>query len=205
MIIKHVCSGPAASNTYLAGDGRLAVIIDAGAKAEDIFRMVDESGMTPEIVILTHYHYDHIECLNEVREKYGIPAAAHVLDAPKVHDMALNGAFVFGSRKYVAPVENTLEDGQEIVVGDITYRVLHTGGHTSGGICILAGGSLFTGDTLFNGSIGRTDLGDGDYDKLINSIKTKLLTLNGDTVAYPGHGGHFTIRDAGTNNPFLIR
>ena len=203
MVIKCVTSGYIETNTYLVGDSSGAVLIDAGADKEEIFDMVDKAGFTPKVVILTHYHYDHIGSLNEVREKYGIEAAIHRIDAPAVTDMKRNSAALFGSTKNVNPVEILLEDKQVLKIGKIEYNIIHTAGHTSGGICILAGGVIFTGDTLFRRSIGRTDLGDGDYGELINSIKTRILSLEDNIVVYPGHGERSTIGEERKGNPFL--
>jgi glyoxylase-like metal-dependent hydrolase (beta-lactamase superfamily II) len=203
LTIKRVFSGSADSNTYLVGDGERAVLIDAGADKNDIFGMVEESGMMPEIVILTHYHIDHIESLDDVREKYGIPAAIHRIDAPIVTDVTRNGALFFGSAAKIKPADILLEDGQTLTYGGINYKIIHTPGHTSGGICILTDDALFTGDTLFRGSVGRTDLGDGNYDDLIASIKEKILPLGDDLKIYPGHGPHTTVGLEKRVNPFL--
>jgi len=203
MIIKRVHGGLADSNSYLVGDGSKAVIIDVGVEKDNIFRMVSESGMIPIYVLLTHYHYDHILSLNEVRDRFGISAAIHRYDAPVVTDDERNGARLFGGSGGIHPVENLLEDGQILKVGSIDYKIIHTPGHTPGGICILTENAIFTGDTLFKRLIGRTDLGDGDYQILIDSINNRIMPLRDEVLIYPGHGEHSTVGDERRRNPFL--
>ena len=203
MIIKRVCSGIIASNTYLVGDEDGVILIDVGADKEDIFKMVDETGLTPKMVLLTHYHIDHIMNLNEVRDRYGISAAIHRIDASAVADMHRNGARLFRVSKIIKPAEILLDSEQTLKFGSISYRIIHTAGHTAGSICILSENALFTGDTLFRRSIGRTDLGDGDFDKLISSIKEKILPLGDNITIYPGHGDQSTIIEERVKNPFL--
>ena len=205
MIIKCDSSGPVDSNTYLVGasSGSEAVIIDAGASIDCIVRLVETFGMIPKLIIITHSHFDHIYNLNEIRDRFGIPAAIHRLDATSVTNTRQNGAFLFGRSKSIHAVEKTLEDGQVLRVGGIDYKIIHTPGHSPGGICILAEGALFTGDTLFRGSIGRTDLYACDHNALINSITEKLFTLDDDTSIYPGHDIPSTIGEEKRTNVFL--
>jgi glyoxylase-like metal-dependent hydrolase (beta-lactamase superfamily II) len=202
--IYKVSSGAGVSNSYIAGDGKTGVIIDAGADAGDIFKMVGKSGMKPAMVLLTHCHFDHIEHLDEIRAAYGIEAAIHADDAEAMADPMRNGAVLFGAAKSIAPPDLLLADGQTIMAGGMEIKVLHTPGHTPGGACMLCGGvALFSGDTLFKGSIGRTDLGEGDYRLLIGSIKGRILALDDGVKVYPGHGFGTTVGDERRTNPFL--
>ena len=203
MIVQNSCLGLVSSNSYLIGDGKEAVLIDAGARLEDVKKLVDASGMTLKMVFLTHCHFDHIAYADEIREHYGVPAVIHQFDAPGFQDPRLSGGVLFQSELRIKPADIQVSDGESLPVGDLSYRVIHTPGHTKGGICILAEDHLFCGDTLFRSSIGRTDLAGGDFDELISSIKEKLFTLDEKITVYPGHGPSSTIGTEKKTNPFL--
>jgi glyoxylase-like metal-dependent hydrolase (beta-lactamase superfamily II) len=208
MKIVRVTYGPAASNTYLAGAGEGGggggVLIDAGASPEAVQKAAAKHGIRPELILLTHCHYDHIEYLDELREAFGIRAAIHAGDAPGIADEPLrNGSYLFGSQKRFRAADEVLEDGQVVEAGGLRLTTLHTPGHSPGGACFLCGTDAFTGDTLFQGSIGRTDLGLGDYERLLASIHEKLLPLPDGTRIHPGHGYSSTVGEERAQNPFL--
>ena len=203
LIVNCAASGAAESNAYIVGDGVRAVIIDAGAKASDIFRMAKDSGMRPEMALITHCHFDHIEYLDELRAAFGIPAYMHADDALGLADPYVSGAALYGSAKGFRPPDGTLADGEAIRAGSLEFIALHTPGHTPGGLCFLCGDTLFTGDTLFKGSVGRTDLPGGDTRTLLMSIHTKIMAREDGVVVYPGHGDATTIGEERRANPFL--
>ena len=203
MVIQKVCSGMVMSNSYFVGDGEKGVLIDVGADADDIFKMVDKAKMEPKMILLTHCHFDHIESLNIVREAYHIPVGIHREDAAGLINPRQNGSILIGVQMIFDEAEVMLFDGQEIEVGSITYQVIHTPGHTMGGICFLAEDCLFCGDTIFKLSVGRTDLGDGDHRLLIQSIKDRILSLGNHIKLYPGHGPFTTVKDERSANPFI--
>jgi glyoxylase-like metal-dependent hydrolase (beta-lactamase superfamily II) len=203
LVIHKVSSGVGVSNSYIAGDGEAGVIIDAGANAGDIRRMVGKSGMKPVMILLTHCHFDHIEHVDEIRAEYGIGAAIHAADARAMSDPVLNGSVLFGPPKALLPPDSLLADGQTVRAGGAEFAIIHTPGHTPGGICILSGEALFSGDTIFKGSVGRTDLGGGDFGQLIASIEGRIMRLGDGVGIYPGHGFQTTVGDERRTNPFL--
>jgi len=205
VIIKRLEVGPFASNCYIVGSEstKEGLIIDPGDEAGEILKSVKDLGLDIKIIVLTHGHIDHIGALKEVKEATGAEVAIHTDDAQSLHGGGQSLGALFGL-SYGAPPspDRLLKGGDSIDIGDLHFMVLHTPGHTPGGICLLGHGMVFTGDTLFNYGIGRTDLG-GSYSQLMNSIHTKLMVLPDDTTVYPGHGPETTIGAERQGNPFL--
>ena len=154
--------------------------------------------------MLTHAHIDHICKMEEVSKETGALVAVHHLDANALTDPKYNGSTLFGLNYTFSNADILLKDGDILETGGLKYEIIHTPGHSPGGICIKVGKSIFTGDTLFRNSIGRTDLGNGDQDELINSIKNKLMIFSDEVEIYPGHGASSTIGYEREHNPFLI-
>lgn len=208
MILKELVVGMFASNCFIVGSesDKKGIIIDPGADASAIVNAVREAGLSIELIVATHNHVDHVGALRQVKEATGAPYAVHEADAeslmPDVFGRML-GAMMSRSLKAPPKPDRLLRDGDVIEVGDLEFTVLHTPGHTPGGISLLGDGLVFSGDTLFNFGIGRTDLSGGDYAMLINSIVTKLMVLPDETVVYPGHGPKTTIGTERRMNPFL--
>jgi len=200
--------GPFASNCYIVGSDstKEGMIIDPGADAKKILKHVEDSGLDIKLIVLTHSHIDHVGALKDVHEAIGAEVAVHADDADGVTgkgnflmSMMMPGTIL----KTPSPPGRLLKGGDSIDVGDLHFLVLHTPGHTQGGICLLGHGIVFSGDTLFNYGIGRTDFPGGSYSQLINSIQTKLMVLPDDTVVYPGHGPETTVSTERQSNPFL--
>ncbi|MBI5145392.1 MAG: MBL fold metallo-hydrolase [Candidatus Omnitrophica bacterium] len=207
MILETVCVGSLEVNCYILaeGDGFPAIIIDPGDEANKIRQVLSRHKLKPALVINTHGHIDHIGADDE----WGVPIYIHRQDAVLLKDTRLNLSSFLAQRYCVkSKMINLLEDGQSIELGKLRLKVMHTPGHTPGGICLLMqepqNKILFTGDTLFCQSIGRTDLEGADEHTLIDAIKDKLLKLSDDTVIYPGHGPSSSIGEEKRNNPFLI-
>jgi glyoxylase-like metal-dependent hydrolase (beta-lactamase superfamily II) len=179
------------------------ILIDPGDGGPAILAQVGEAGVQVEQIILTHGHYDHIGALDAVRDALNAPAAIHAADAEMLTNPALNLSGLFGLNGRLRAAEKLLADGDEIMLGSLTLRVLHTPGHSPGGICLHGSGVLFSGDTLFRASVGRTDFPGGDTRLLLASIREKLFVLDEGTRVYPGHMEETTIGWEKKYNPFL--
>lgn len=205
MILETLVVGPLGVNCYIVGDEktREAIIVDPGGNARDIFDTLRREQLKPVAIVNTHAHFDHLIALTELREKTGAPFWLHA-DEAQILAGAQLGARMFGfSMAQPKPADRLLRDGEEVRFGLSALKVLHTPGHSPGGICLLAGDFVIVGDVLFQGSIGRADLPGGDYATLLASIRDKLLTLPDATVVYPGHGDSTTIGEERQLNPFL--
>jgi len=208
VIIEKVVVGPFASNCYIVGSesDKKGMIIDPGDEAEEILSKVEDLVLDIKYIALTHGHIDHVGALKKIKEATGAEVAIHADDAPSLKEGGgLLMSLLTVGLSYPAPPspDRLLKDGDSIDVGDFHFLVLHTPGHTLGGICLLGEGVVFSGDTLFNYGIGRTDLPGGNYNQLMDSIKTKLMTLPDETVVYPGHGPETTIGVERKGNTFL--
>ena len=208
MILKKLVVGPFAANCYIIGSEltKEGVIIDPGDEARQILKSVKDSGLDIKFLVMTHGHIDHVGAVKEVKEATGAEVCVHTDDAKAIsgQEGQLISMLVSGL-SYPAPPspDRLLNGGDSIDIGDLNFLVLHTPGHTPGGICLLGNGVLFTGDTLFNYGVGRTDLPGGSYSQLMNSLHTKLMVLPDETIVYPGHGPETTIGAERGGNPYL--
>lgn len=202
MILKQLTVGRFASNCYIVGSepGKEGMIIDPGASAKQILSDVEELGLNIKLIVLTHGHMDHIGAVKGVKEATGAEVAIHADDTGFLRRLSLSTVY---NLSFPSPPDRLLGDGDSIDIGDLHFTVLHTPGHSPGGICLLGHGVLFSGDTLFNYGIGRTDFSGGSHNQLMNSISTRLMALPDDTVVYPGHGPDTTIGIERRGNPFL--
>ncbi|MCC6502801.1 MAG: MBL fold metallo-hydrolase [Deltaproteobacteria bacterium] len=194
-------------NCYIVWDRATldGVIIDPGADAGEIEAAVKENGVKVRCVLNTHGHFDHVGANKAMKAAFKVPVAIHPDDAPLMADAHEHGIF-FGveTPKQAAP-DILLEDGQSMEFGPLKFKVIHTPGHTRGGVCLYLEGAkaLFTGDTLFAGSVGRTDFEGGSMDELMSSISRKLLSLDDKVMVLPGHGPSSTIGEERMTNPYL--
>ena len=210
MEYKQFVFNPIQENTYVVYDEtREAVIIDAGnfSEREDaaLSDFVSGKGLTVKAVLCTHCHWDHIFGLEWVEKQYQPQIYCHAQDLPWIENFThICESYGFGERAVAYPT-NFYSNGETISFGNTELKVLHTPGHSQGGVSIYckAAGVLFSGDTLFFGSIGRADLPGGNELQLINSIKNQRLTLPDDTTVLPGHGISTTISQERINNPYL--
>lgn len=193
------------ANCFILGceDTREAVVIDPGDDADQILMILAKEKLTVKYLINTHGHFDHVGANRRMKEVTGAKLAIHPDDVPMLSELSRSAASFGLSAENSPEPDLLLHDKDTVRFGNITLTVIHTPGHSRGGIALYTPGHLFAGDTLFAGSIGRTDLPGGDYDTLIASIKQKLLVLPDDTVVYTGHGPETTIADEKRMNPFL--
>ena len=206
MILKRLTVGPFASNCYIVGSEATkgGMIIDPGDAAKQILKIVEDLGLDIKFIVLTHSHIDHVGAVKKIKEAIGAEVAIHIDEAESLPRQGGGLSAVFGIfYPSPPPPDRLLKDGDSVDVGDLHFTVLHTPGHTPGGICLLGDGAVFTGDTLFNYGIGRTDLPGGSYSELMNGIHSRLMALPDDTVVYPGHGPETTIGAERQGNPFL--
>jgi glyoxylase-like metal-dependent hydrolase (beta-lactamase superfamily II) len=193
------------TNCYVVGceETHEGVVIDPGGHAERILAEVERQGLEIQYVLNTHGHFDHTYANSAIVTAVGAPLAIHPAENSLLED--LGGAAWFGMRSIASPPPNlALHDGDELIVGTLRFRVLHTPGHTPGHVCFYepAEGVLFDGDVLFQRGIGRFDLPGGDWQQLIESIRNVLFALPDETIVYPGHGAPTTIGEEKRLNPY---
>jgi len=205
MRIETLAVGPLQVNCFILFDDetKQAVVIDPGDEGERILARVEQSGCELKAVINTHGHFDHIGANAFLVEATGAELMVHGDDLP-VMEQAETHAGIYGLSVAPSPAPTRiLAEDDEVVIGSIRLKVLHTPGHSPGGICLYGGDDLFSGDALFAGSVGRTDLPGGSHEQLISAIRSKLLPLPEQTVVHPGHGPETTIGREKMVNPFL--
>jgi glyoxylase-like metal-dependent hydrolase (beta-lactamase superfamily II) len=185
--------------------GKHGLIIDPGAEGKQILRAVNDSGLRISIIVITHAHIDHVGALAAVKEGTGAKFAIHEAEAAASLGMfsRMLSSMTGGSFSQPPKPDRLLKDGDTIDVDGLSFTVLHSPGHSPGGISLYGNGILFSGDTLFNYGIGRTDFPGGSYEQIMDSIKNKLLKLPENTMVYPGHGPATTIGEEKRGNPFL--
>jgi glyoxylase-like metal-dependent hydrolase (beta-lactamase superfamily II) len=174
--------------SYLVGDEKAGegLFIDPADETDMLLREAASRGLTIKYIVNTHSHIDHVMGNREMAERTGAKIILHEADAPGLRNTPRDIMQMFGAEE--SPLADVLvKDGQRIRVGNVALKVIHTPGHTPGGMCLYFEGMVFTGDTLFVGSVGRTDLFGGSYAELEQSVRTRLYTLPGDTVVFPGH------------------
>lgn len=204
---ERIPLGPLQTNAYIlhAAD-RTCVIFDPGSEGETLVRYIEEKGYTPLAILLTHAHFDHIGAINDVLAKWELPVYIHAKEADWLADPLLNGsAYFIGKQVKVTCAPKCLQTDKPLSIGSFTFELLETPGHSPGSVSYYceAIGAVFSGDVLFAGSIGRTDLPGGDYEQLMQSIHDRLLALPEETVVLPGHGRETTLATEMDTNPFL--
>lgn len=198
MLVKVIPTGTIEENCYLVMDENTkeGFIVDPGDEPLKIEKAIKDTGMNLKYILLTHAHFDHVGALNYLVEKFNVPFYMN----KEEEEFAKTDNYVFGK---INKANGYLDDNSELSIGNESIRVFHTPGHTVGGLCFLIGNKLFTGDTLFRSSVGRSDFPGGDMAALVNGIKTKLLPLGDEIEVYPGHGPMSTIGYEKKNNMFL--
>lgn len=208
MILEQITVGMMAVCCYLVGceKTKKCVIIDPGGDDAKVLAAVEKHGLTVEMIINTHGHPDH-DCGNAgIKRATGAPIAMHEADVEFFARRDIKQYFSVLNLPASPPADRRLKDNESITVGEVSLKVLHTPGHTPGGICLYAAPHLFTGDTLFVGGVGRTDFPGGNTRELLASIKGRLYLLPDETVVWPGHGyggDRSTLGEEKRSNPFL--
>jgi glyoxylase-like metal-dependent hydrolase (beta-lactamase superfamily II) len=205
LIIKNLIVGPIMANCYIMGceDTKEAVIIDPGDESGRILQTLAALNLAAKYIINTHGHFDHVGANRKLKEATGADLLIHPLDAPMLRQLSSSAA-AWGFRAEDSPVpDRMLHEGDTVSFGRIDLEVIHTPGHTPGGISLHTNGIVFVGDTLFAGSIGRTDFPGGSSDTLMASIQNKLFVLGDDVRVLSGHGPETTIGQEKRFNPFV--
>jgi len=205
LIVETLPVGLLQANCIIVGCEKTnkGAVIDPGGDAETIMCAVRGLGLEIVAVINTHGHVDHMAANDRIKKATGAPIMIGDGDAEMLTSAAKNLSLLAGTAVRSAAADRLLKDGDVVRIGEISLRVLETPGHTPGGICLVGDGKVFTGDTLFAGSVGRTDFPGGSFDDLMASIKDKLIPLGDDFEVYPGHGPSTTIGEERASNPFL--
>ncbi len=199
IIIKRLVVGSLSANCYVVGMAGQGMVIDPGGNAGEIQRAIAGSGLDIKIIALTHGHSDHIAALRDIQDQTGAEVAIHTEDADFLETSSQFGI----SYRTPHPPDRLLHEGDVIDIGNMSFTVIHTPGHTPGSICLLSGDKVFTGDTLFYRGIGTTLMPGSSRSQLINSIQTRLMALPDDTIIYPGHGRETTIGAERRDNPYV--
>jgi glyoxylase-like metal-dependent hydrolase (beta-lactamase superfamily II) len=205
VIIKTLALGPIMANCFVLGCEKSSegAVIDPGDEPDRILEVLADHNITAKLIINTHGHFDHVGANRKLKEATGAPILIHALDAPMLGQLASSAANWGMVAENSPPPDREIEDGDQVSFGNVTLTVLHTPGHTPGGISLYTDTEVFVGDTLFAGSVGRTDFAGGSFETLKNSIQQKLFKLNDDLVVYPGHNHPTTIGKEKRTNPFV--
>ncbi|MCX7780574.1 MAG: MBL fold metallo-hydrolase [Negativicutes bacterium] len=197
--------GNLGTNCYIAYDERAreAIVVDPGGNAQEIMAEIRRAGLAVKYIVNTHGHADHVLANLKIKEATGALLLIHQDDAGMLTSPHRNLSTFIGGGAVCGPADQMLNDGDVIEAGSMKFTVLHTPGHTPGGICLYCDNVLFSGDTLFAESIGRTDFPGGSYRQLLDSIREKLLVLADEVKVYPGHGPETTIGWERRMNPFI--
>ncbi len=200
MEVKCIVTHLLESNCYIISSGGEAAVIDPGEYIAELDKALNDINYSLKYILLTHTHFDHMSGALQVKDKTGASLCVHELDIPGLTDYNLN--LGYSGMKFCKTADISLKDGQKLRLGNEDITVMHTPGHTAGGVCYITGNMIFTGDTLFAGTIGRTNFPGGSYDNIIASLR-KIDKLDGDFVIYPGHGPATTLKSERENNVYM--
>jgi len=205
MILKHFVLGPLENNNYLLIDdlSKDAVLVDCTEKSYEIEKALQEYGANLKYILLTHGHFDHVLGVNYFRDKYQCKVLMHKADQILLDTMKEFTKNFVAQKIELQYVDGYVKEGDIIKFGANEIKVIETSGHSKGGVCYLVGDDLFTGDTIFNEAVGRTDLPGGSFTELKSNIEQKIFTLDENIKIYPGHGPLSTVAWEKVHNKFL--
>lgn len=206
--VSYTALGPVQTNYYCIEDAeKNCLIIDPGEDAPRIIEEVESKKLVPQAILITHGHFDHIGAVDKIRDHFNIPVYIHELEKDTLISPAANGSTRYPMLPQVKnrAADHLIKEEGEMTVGGFTFDVRHTPGHSVGSVSFVFEneGFAIVGDTLFYGSIGRTDLPGGNMEELLNAIRTKLFSLGDHFIIYPGHGPATTVLNEKNTNPFL--
>jgi hydroxyacylglutathione hydrolase len=207
MNIERLVTGPVSVNTYVlwTREGGDCIVIDPGGYTPALAAFLKQHRLRPAYILLTHGHFDHIGGVYRLKELYGATVMIHADDAVMLTSAKENLSVLAGVSIVMPPADEMLTDGAVIEADGVRLTVMHTPGHSPGGVCLVGEGVVFSGDTLFWESVGRTDFPSSRPEALAKSLQDRVMALPDDTVVYPGHGPETTIGYERRNNPFLKR
>jgi glyoxylase-like metal-dependent hydrolase (beta-lactamase superfamily II) len=207
MIQKALAVGLLEVNCYILGDEETkeAVVIDPGGDEDEILEVLKYHGLSLKTIIDTHGHFDHVDANQPLKDATGAQIAIHEADAAMLARPSAEAMFFTGNRLRLSAADILLKEGDVLSFGNYRLKVLHTPGHTPGGISLVMEGAplVYVGDLLFQGSIGRTDFPGGSFDDLITAVRTKIFPLGDNYTVYPGHGPVTTVGQERKYNPFF--
>jgi hydroxyacylglutathione hydrolase len=205
MNYETVVVGALETNCYLVycPETLECAVVDPGAEAERIVRVIAEKGLHPIAILNTHGHVDHIGANRDIKDRFNIPLSIHSSDSAMLESVHQFEIGLLIGAKASPSADNLLKDGDKIEIGKSFLKVIHTPGHSPGSVSFLGDGFILSGDTLFSGGVGRTDLPGGSWDTLVSTIKNKILTMPEDTTVLPGHGPPTTVGQEKKANPFI--
>ena len=203
MILRKFVVGQIANNDFLLIDNGEAALIDASATIPELDSVLKENNAELKYIFLTHGHFDHIMGIKELQDKHDLKVYVHEDDKPIIDDTNKFLQAVGMDEIEIPRIDVLLKDGDKVKVGNIELDVIHLPGHTPGGVGYRTGNMLFSGDTIFLGSIGRTDLPGGDYDTLVKNIRERIFTLPENTVIHTGHGAETSVEYEKKYNSFV--
>ena len=205
MKYEVIVVGALETNCYLVSchETQECAVVDPAAEADKIFALIAKKELKPVVILNTHGHIDHIGANRDMKERFGIPLRIHSLDGHMLGNEQQSELSFFLQAKSSPPADSFFKDGEKIKIGSSSLQVLHTPGHSPGSVSFIGDSFVLSGDTLFCGGVGRTDLPGGNWEEMENSLKNKILTLPEEMVVLPGHGPSTFVGQEKNTNPFI--